>query len=226
MENDKQNNKVVLSCRAIIVRGFFALNALVKKYSSVPSDSKTVLIIFEGKGRPSFGDIFFGFPSPEMLNAAEKASNDLKKYRDNTIGHLIAYGKLPLPKGLDGVFWHIDTGPIPYDLHTVHEDPDSHDNYLSNYRLEKGALVEDADDYVAFAIENLVETRIVKAFDDKSFVVATHRPDDNNFKILKVAPNGTNNHFFDNIKDELGKEVSVIEKAILESGIATKSNIR
>ncbi len=223
IQKNEQNDKAIMSCRAIIVRGFFALNALVKKYSSVPSGSATILVIFEGNGRPFSGDIFSGFPSPEMFKAANDFSDNLKKYRDDVIGHLIAYGKLPLPKDLNGAFWHVDTGAIPHDLHTVHEDQIVHDNYLNNYRLERGALVEDTDDYVAFAIEELIETRIVKVFGDGSFVVAAYRPGDNDVDFLKVTPKGEEKQFGVDIEDEVENEALAIETAITDSGVAIKS---
>lgn len=222
-QENERNDKVVISCRAIIARGFFTLNTLTKKYSSVPSGSTTVLIIFEGNGRPFSGDIFGGFPSPEMFKAANEFSDNLKKYRDDIIGHLIAYGKLPLPKNLNGAFWHVDTGTIPHDLHTVHEGQAVHNNYLNNYRLERGALVEDTDDYVAFAIEELIETRIVKVFDDSSFVVAAYRPDDHDVDFLKVTPKGEEKQFSIGIEDEVEDEALAIETAITDSGVAIKS---
>ena len=103
-QENAQDDKVVISCKAIIVRGFFALNTLVKKHSSVPSGSTTVLIIFEGNGRPSSKGIFGNSPSPKMSKAANSFFDSLKNYRDDVIGHLIAYGELPLPKDLDGAF--------------------------------------------------------------------------------------------------------------------------
>ena len=223
MEKNEWNDKTVMSCRAIIVRGFFRLNTLVKKYTSVPSESMTVLIIFEGDGRPSSAGIFDGFPSPEMFKAANEHSENLKKYRDDIIGHLIAYGNLPLPKGLNGAYWHIDTGKIPYDLHTIRESQTVHENYLNNYRLTRGALVEDTDAYVAFAIEELVETRIVKVFSDNSFIVAAYRPNDNDADFLKITPKGMEKQFDDSIEEEVEDEASLLETAIIDSGVAIKA---
>ena len=84
-------------------------------------------------------------------------------------------------------------------------------------------MVEDTDDYVAFAIEELFETRIVKVFGDGSFIVAAYRPGDDNVDFLKVTPKDKEKQFSINIEYKVENEALAIETAIIDSGAATKS---
>ena len=169
--------KDIITGKAILVRGFWTQNMQYNGAKSLPAESQTKWIIFQGKGEPFMGDYvnFYSGDLAAMLSEESKQNmaryqNDQVVYRRKLLNGLCLMDEIDSDD--DIALWSSDftksiNDNIPQSLHVVGDE--YHNNYLTNYRLAEGKgsfctgeSIYDDHGNVAFAIVELLETRATK----------------------------------------------------------------
>ena len=182
--------KDIVTGKAILVRGFWTQSMQYNGARSLPAESQTKWIVFQGSGEPFMGD-YVNFYSGDLASMlSEETKQNMARYRNDQIVY-----RRKLLNGLclmdeidsddDIALWSSDftssiNDNIPRSLHVVGNE--YHDNYLTKFRLGsgKGSFVEGESIYddkgaVAFAIVELLETRATKV-DAKGNFVMVRKP--------------------------------------------------